>query len=395
MPTSVTIDGNRIANVNGKPFFPICARHMPEGGTPLKLAEAGFNAYRWMAFGAELWKSASIPCPDETLYFYAYIYDRAVFKKNPDFKRQLKELVGRIKDHPSFLSYENFNEVAFKWKDIDRKEQARDLAEGTNCLRKWDPDHPIWLAHGVDRTVETLQEYNSCMDIVGCNPYPVHPAGMRQHYGVRPDGRMHDCPDQTLHAVGKYTEKMMKVGQGKKPVWMLIQAMANENWFHPKDHPEENNPQIDESMILYPTYEQMRFMAFDAIISGATGLAFSMHKTLAAGPHWEDIKRVVGELNSLHDVLAAPPMTEPINVSYTDLGYSIWDGVITIARRCGEEVYLIAANTAFDPARAAIHSPILPDRGSVVVEGEDREIAIEKGILSDFFKPYEVHIYRI
>ena len=42
---------------------------------------------------------------------------------------------------------------------------------------------------------------------------------------------------------------------------------------------------------------------------------------------WADITAVVGELRALHDVLASPSIPESIEVSYENLGYTIWDGV--------------------------------------------------------------------
>lgn len=392
----VSLDQNRITRVDGRPFFLIGARHMPEGGTPEILADAGFNGYRWLAFGTEsACDDLQLPRADEPLFFWAYIYDRAVFSRGEGHRRQLEDLVRRVKDHPRLFCYENFNEVALRWRHIDRKAQPAELAEGTAYLRELDPDHAIWLAHSCDRTVEALREYDECMDVVGCNPYPVIPPGLRQHMGVRPDGRMLDCPDQTPHAVGRYTEKMMAVGEGRMPVWMLIQAMANENWFSTEHCPEMAGQTADASKILYPTYEQMRFMAYDAIIAGATGLAFSMYKTPIESQAWQDVSQVVDELSRLHDALAAPPVEMPIEMSYTDLGFSIWDGVKTLVRRKGTDLYLFAANTAFDPAQVTMRMPSVGGASAATVEGEDREVSIENGTMTDSFDPYGVHVYRI
>jgi len=391
----VKLDENRITTVNDKPFFLVGARHIPEGGSPAALAEAGFNAYRWLAFGTESAGQDAVPPSDEGLFFWAYIYDRAVIGRSPNYRDQLEKLVRELRDHPAFLCYENYNEVAMRWRHIDGKARPEELAEGSLLLKEWDADHPIWLAHACERTVETLREYNQCMDILGCNPYPIIPVGMRQHYGVRPDGRMLDCPDQTPHAVGRYTRKMMQVGEGGKPVWMLIQAMANEHWFSTEHCPEMTGQTVDETKILYPTYEQMRFMAYDAIICGATGLAFSMYKTPIDSETWRDVKRLVAELRGLEGALTARAVSDPIEVSYTDLGYTIWDGVETLARRKGDDIYIFAANTAFDPAQMTMRIRPLPNKGAAVVENEDREVVLENGSLTDYFEPYAVHVYSI
>ena len=221
------------------------------------------------------------------------------------------------------------------------------------------------------------------------------PEKLRQHIGFRPDGSLLDCPDRTLHAVGKYTDKMMRVGGGKMPVWMLLQALANESWFNPKHRPGMAGETIDKSKILYPTYEQMRFMIFDSIINGATGIALSMWKTPVDSSIWLDITRVVKEIRGLNDGLTAPPCRKQAKVAYTDIGYSIWDGVQTLARQKDDDIYLFTANTSFDPAEVAITMPGLPGQTTATVLGEDRQVAVTRGKIDDKFAPFGVHIYKI
>jgi len=395
VPTNVTIDSNHIAHIDGKPFFLIGARHMPEGGTPELLRDAGFNAYRTLAFGHENGEPEEVPRDLKGIYFWSYIYNRADFTRSPDHERELRERVSQLKDHPALLCYENLNEPTLLYKSDRFKAEPEDLAVGTALLRELDPNHPIWLAHSCTNTVETLRRFNRCLDIVGANPYPIHVPGMRQHIGVRPDGKMLDCPDQSVHAVGKYTEKMMKVAGDKLPVWMLVQALANENWYSPVHTPEMSGQGIDESKILYPTYLEMRFMVFDAIVHGATGVALAMARTPAGGDIWRDITRLVGELAAMHDALCAPPVSEPVEISYTDLGFTVWDGVRLLARRLGERVYVFAVNTQFDPAEVTVRMKSLQGAKCVIVVDEDREVSVENGSISDRFEPYVAHVYCI
>jgi hypothetical protein len=214
---------------------------------------------------------------------------------------------------------------------------------------------------------------------------------MRRHIGMREDGRVLDCIDQSIHAVGKYTEKMMAVAQGR-PVWMLIQAMSNESWFNPHHTPQFAGQEIDASKMVYPTYEQMRFMAFDAIIAGATGIGMSMYGTPIDGPVWIDICRLVAELKFLQPALCAPPLPQPVAITYTDLGYSIWDGVRTLVRRNGDDIYLFAANTAADPAEVSIQLNI-PVQRTATVCGSDRELPVEQNSIHDCFAGFGVQVY--
>jgi len=395
VPTRVTIDQNRITHVDGRPFFLIGARHMPVGGTPELLRDTGFNAYRALAFGHESGEPEEVPGDLDGIHFWSYLYNRADFTGSPEHERELRERVEQLKYHPALLCYENLNEPTLLYPGGRLKAEPENLAVGTAVVRELDPHHPIWMAHSCTNTVETLRRFNGSLDIVGANPYPVHVPGMRQHIGVRPDGKMLDCPDQSVHAAGKYTDKMMKVAGGKLPVWMLVQALANEHWYSPVHTPELAGQGIDESKVRYPTYGEMRFMVFDAIVHGATGIALGMWQTPVGGNIWRDVTRLVGELRGLHDALCAPPALNDIEISHADIGFTVWDGVQVLVRRLRDTLYLFAVNTQFDPAEVSVHIKSLGGAARATVVGEDREVAIEGGSIADPFGPYEAHVYRI
>ena len=395
MGTNVSIGKDRITYVNGKPFFLIGARHIPVGGTVETLKGAGFNALRHLVFGHEMDEPKPPPSGLDGMFFWAYLFDRADLQKSQNYERALREKIAELKDNPALLCYENLNEPTLKHRDNQVKSKPENLACGTRLIRRLDPDHPIWLAHTCSNTVETLQQYNPCCDAVGANPYPVYVPGMRRHIGVRHDGRILDCPDQSVHAVGRYTEKMMKVAGEHRAVWMFVQALAYENFYNPKYTPEYADEGIDDSRVLYPTYEQMRFIAFDAVVHGATGLAFSLARTPADGDIWMDSARLAGELRELHDALCSPVVDFPVGVSYTDLGYTVWDGVRMLLRRKENTVYLFAVNTQFDPARITLHMKMLQDLKNVRAVHENRTVPVAGGSFRDDFPPYGVHVYEI
>ena len=204
---------------------------------------------------------------------------------------------------------------------------------------------------------------------------------------------MLDCPDQSLHAVGRYTQKMMSVAEGR-PVWMLVQAMANESWYSPVHAPQFASQGVDASKILYPMFEQMRFMAFDAIVHGATGIALAMHRTPVGGEVWKSITKLVGQLRQLHDALVAPPVLDCAAIEYVDLGHTIWDGVRLLIRRSNDVLFVFAVNTAREPAEVALQLPVAA-RSPAIVEHEERQVLVSRDRLCDRFEPFEVHVYRI
>ena len=383
----VIIRPDRILECDGKPFFPLQARHLPAGAAWRDMGEAGFNCFRHIVFGGLNMAGAELPEERHGLKICAYLYNRTL----PEHEGELTAAVERLRDLPDLLSYENCNEPAWR---PDAPEvvnfPAEGLAHGYRLLKQLDPRHPVHQAHGIGGTVEALRGYNACADIVGCNPYPVFPPGMRRHIGIRPDGRALDSPDQTLSATALYTRKMLEVGQGR-PVWMQLQTMAWEDFAGP--FTEGGDPNPDPACVVYPTHTQMRYMAFADIIAGATGLLFSMFNLPFASPAWEDVQRLIGELSELHDVLAGRTVGLPLTTTYRNLGFTVWHGVQTLAKERDGRLYLLAANSAFDPAEVTWSG--FTGVSALEVPGEDRHIMVRNGQATDAFEPYGVHVYRI
>jgi hypothetical protein len=119
-----------------------------------------------------------------------------------------------------------------------------------------------------------------------------------------------------------------------------------------------------------------------------------MYGTPIDGPAWKDIRRLVAELKELQSALIAPPVPEAVSITYSDLGYSIWDGVRTTIRRDGDDIYLFAANTAGDPAEVSMQLS-LPVQHAAKVYGSDRELPVEQNCIHDRFAGFGVNIYRL
>jgi len=392
--STVTIRDDRMLVRDGHPLFVLQGRHRPVGATLADLAEAGFNCFRYTFFGTLGSEPETLPDDLHGLLACVYLYDCMNLRADPSYESQLTDAVTRWREHPALLAYETYNEPAWR-PDIPQKvnQTADDLATGYRRVRELDPHHPIHLGHSASATVDALREYNRAADIIGCNPYPVMPVGMRRHWGIRPDGRALGSPDQGLSAVGDYTGKMVQVGESTRPVWMQLQAMAWEDFYSPAGTRDPGPDGPDPSAILYPTHAQMRYMAFADTIHGATGLLFSMHNVPKDSEVWQDIRRLAGELRGLRDILAARSVDLPLQASYANLGYSIWKGVETLAKEHDGRCFLFAANSAFDPAEVTWKG--FGDVACLRVLGEDREVPAQSGAASDRFEPYDVHVYEL
>ena len=393
--SKVTIDENRIFWMNGRPVFPIGARHFPVGASFADVRAAGFNALRWTPFGVDrAAQAASLPEELRGLMFYPYVFTNGDLSCDAEMRRMaLSELVRQVRNHPALLCYEQRNEPAYTHRaHAIPQSPPEGLIAGSRVIRELDPDHPIRVGHMVCNLVSTLRRYNEAVDVVGCNPYVVSPPGLRRHVGSRPDGKPTDSPNQTLSAVGDLTSKMMRVAQGRV-VWMQIQGSANENWFNESYTPESSGQGAYEYQKLYPSYWQMRFMAFHAIIRGATGLEWMLHGIELESNAWRDVCQVVGELSAIQDVLCSPPWRGELAIAYRELGFSDWTGVESLVRIHHDKPWIIAVNSQFDPMDATF-SCLPEDIGTCLeVMFENRRVAVCNGSFRDWFQPYQVHIY--
>ena len=394
--SKVTIRADRMLVLDGQPFFALQARHMPVGATMQEVSEAGFNCFRHSVFGSLSWGPQDLPEERHGLKICAYLFDRTNLRADDKHDEELTSAIEELRPCPDLLAYETYNEPAWR-PDAPTvvNQRAEDLATGYQLIRELDPDHPVHQGHSASATIEALQEYNVAADIVGCNPYPVSPKHMRMHIGTRPDGRALDSPDQGLSAVVDYTEKMVQVGDHKMPVWMQLQAMAWEDFHHISSDAGDGESAKDLSAILYPTYEQMRYMAFADITHGASGLLFSMYCVPTDKPVWQDIRRLALELRGLDDVLAGETVDLALDSRYRNLGYSIWKGVRVLGKRCDGGLFMLATNNAFDPAEVTWSG--LDRLGIEVLEvlGEGRRVQTRRGAATDYFEAYGVHVYMM
>jgi len=115
----VSIGKDRILHVNGKPFFPIGARHIPVGATLKLLRETGFNCFRWTAFGMDAAPTArALPEDLGGMMFYPYVFDRGDLSVDAESRQKdLRDLVLKVREHPALLCYEQRNEPAYTFRN--------------------------------------------------------------------------------------------------------------------------------------------------------------------------------------------------------------------------------------------------------------------------------------
>ena len=147
-------------------------------------------------------------------------------------------------------------------------------------------------------------------------------------------------------------------------------------------------------MILYPTYEESRFMAYNAIIDGAVGINYwGTSYTPQPSPFMDDLNKVTMELAEMQPVLSAPETKIKIETEYHELGFSVDVGVEVLAKKADGVLNLITVNSDKNPVKVTLSG--LDDFVSAIVLKENRTVTISSGKLTDHYKPFDVHIYQL
>lgn len=140
-----------------------------------------------------------------------------------------------------------------------------------------------------------------------------------------------------------------------------------------------------------PTLAETRFMAYDAIIHGARGLAYWGTRFVpATAPLWHDLRAVAFELRELSPALLLP--TSFRRVSATAAGQPAADVETLLLGTGPGPLYLLAANRGTAPLPALSFSVSgLPLRAAARIGGGPSAIA--SNAFSDAIEPYGVRVY--
>jgi len=274
----ITFNAQGIAIVDGKKFFPIGLWGSIGRGTFADefrfLREAGFNV-----MGVRADSNTLDIAKQEGFKIFQFGYvpgGRTCAEKCVSAEKDLSA----IRRHPALLAYLPYDEPL--WGGRSREE----LEDTYTAIRQADPAHPVFINEAPRNVISLLRNYarNTC-DIYGVDIYPV------------PEGNSHsELENRGLGSVGAYTARCVEVVNRRKPVWMTLQAFAWNRFTNLKLPPEAGN---------YPTWEQSRFMAYDAVINGAQGLLYWSLNVGHSERFWQDLRKVTRELSYMSSILVA------------------------------------------------------------------------------------------
>ena len=306
----------------------------------------------------------------------------------------LVKIASGLKTHPALGAYKGVDEPA--WGGV----APAGLVRARTKLRTIDPDHPIVITQAPLGPVASLVPYRPAFDITGADIYPV----------AYPPGQHSDLPNKDISVVGDVTKKMVDAAGGK-PVWMTLQIAWS------GITPNQQRPGL---VPRFPTLQEERFMAYQAIVDGARGLIFfGGQLTQVMRPRdaqlgwnwtfWELVLRpLLVELTSpsVLPALIAPVAQAAVTASAADVELT--------ARRSGNFLYVIAVRRGGSTSRVTFSG--LPHKqsgaqlavGQVMFEYEQdplpppvqpdkqqfRYVQVQNGSFKDWFGPHDVHVYR-
>ncbi len=288
---------------------------------------------------------------------------------------RLRQFIRRFRSDPALGVWKGADEPQWGHQSVEP------LLTAYRIIKEEDPNHPIWIAQAPRGTVEELQPYNAAYDIGGVDVYPI---------GYPPGSHLIDPHEnKDISAVGDYTLKMLRVVDRQKPVWFTLQVA----WSGVATPPR---------VLRFPTFAQERFMTYEAIINGARGLVYFggairstlNERDLEFGYNWTFWERVlrpvieeIGDKSPLAAALCAPDSKLAVKADNKSIELCV--------REVDREVYLLAC--CRDPLITSnvkfTGLPTQLEEGQVLYESP-RKVEAKEGTFSDWFAPYDVHVYK-
>ncbi|MCL5281668.1 MAG: hypothetical protein M1376_17360 [Planctomycetes bacterium] len=386
---SITLNEDGVLLIDGRKILPIgfTGGPPPDGPTPEgkpafeEIREAGGTFFRTGIQGNNSWNEDTTAQEqvwmDAAARYGLYCWPRlgklSSLQQGDHAKELLlRSVLNRFRHHPGLLLWKNVDEPWWG------KVPAESMIRAYRIIKEVDPCHPVGLTQAPRGTVADLRPYNAAADILLLDIYPVG----------YPPGRHSLGPNKEISMVGDHTRFIKEVADGK-PIWMVLQ-IAWSGVVNPG------------KTLRFPTFAQERFMTYQALINGARGLIYFGGNIKAAmapqdaklGWNWTFWRRVlrpvleeVGTRSPLAAALVAPDSKLPVKVEGAkDVEFCI--------REVGNDLYLLACKREGQTLEVKFTGlPAWAASGEVLYESP-RQVQAKAGQFTDWFAPFDVHVYR-
>lgn len=387
----VTVDTNNVLSINGQKKFvigfstgPPNNSLTPDGRDALQeLRDAGGLLFRITQ--TNNWNSQLIASQQAALdwaeqhgmFCWVYLAELSEFAvTNTTTAASLRNIVDTFRNHPALGLWKNYDEAW--WGGIS----VSNLLDGYNVIKQEDTNHPVVQTHAPRGTVTNLQPYNVAADLLALDIYPVVASGLTTNPPIT---------NGQISQVGDWTDVLGQVAEGQKEYWIIEQIAFSGTT--PPSH-----------TLVFPTYQQSRYMAYQAINDGARGLMFfggNIAATLTArdaalGWNWtfwtnvlKPIVEQLGDKGLLAQALVAPNSTLPVTFTGTtapDIEFCV--------REVSPYLYILASKRETTTVNVTFGGlPSWAGTGEVLFESP-RTVQATNGQFTDQFAPFDVHVYR-
>jgi hypothetical protein len=374
----------------GAPFFPIglygsptpsgqaVVQYAANEANAKELSAAGFNCYILPAASiqkgtldyADRYGLKVVAAFDEPPLRYAR--DASQFLEGSSFEKKIIE----IRHHRALFGYYAsdeplLNAVFGSFGSLAYGDILDLLVSGKEFLERADPVHPVLLNEApftsADGKVGSGMSFNKqgCIDFSSGG----HAYGMDTYPFV--------SSSSDLSPVAKNVDNCLAFTPSNKPVFAVLQGQAQSEY---SGTPTGARPSLVAT----------RYMAYSAIIHGASGLFWWGTDWIQPDSQlWTDIKSVAGEISQIQDVLAAGSESRSFTLGSPSL--------IGVRKTYGTYNYLIVANCGFasltNVSISATGLNVSGNGGKIRVGFENRLITPEATSWTDNFAPWGVHVY--
>jgi hypothetical protein len=411
---SLLIDGKRVFPIvlsNGPPL----GSKAPNGRDGLaEVADAGVSFLRtgrgdWDAGSLDGQLAAERERLDAAaalgLHSWLYLGDvpdlppRAAGSPPGPKEQLLARIVGGLQDHRALAVYKGIDEPRNPFRGANWIRPAG-LVRALQRVKAIDPDHPLAITQAPRGTVAQLTPYRPAFDITGADIYPIS----------YPPGTHAAGPNRDISVVGDVTKRTVQAA-GAKPVWITLQIA----WSGVAA--SKRSPGV---VPRFPSLHQERFMAYQAIVNGARGLAFfGGHLTQVmrpadaeAGWNWTFWERVLRPLvTELTSTAVQPALLGPNSRTRVKATAS---NVELVTRQEAGFLYVIAVRRGGPTSRVGFSGLPRKRNGRPITGGQVlfeyaqepppppiqpgrqafRSVAVANGAFRDWFAPHDVHVYR-
>jgi hypothetical protein len=303
--------------------------------------------------------------------------------------KTLADFMGKFRDHPALLGWHLSIEedMGLGRKQIQDKGGTawepttqgapEDIATRYQEVKKVDPNHPALIMYSggqmlaADRkfgwTFPTPEKWylqtSLHTDVLYLDLFPV----------------ANNTADD-IKQIADATDLLAKYGQGKKHLWVAVDAGDRKRWTT-KSHA--------------PTAEEIRCELWQAIVHGAQGLGFDFtgfnpYQSIRMDPNAE--KGLTSSLKQIQE------LKEPILLGRTEKSVAVKSSgeaqVHAALREHGKKTYVFAVNVLVKPGQAEITLPPTKAEKAKVI-GEDRTVTVAGGRIQDAFDARAVHLYEL